>query len=206
MTAYASLDEFKRYLRLPGVYEGSINTEDDPSDDLVLNMNLEAASRAIDHACNRTFLATTEPSDVYVIPYYRDGYYYVDIPDLTDETGLQIFKNSTRDDPYDTEITDYTLLPRRSTGPWTQIRFDRSVTVYPGYDSVKVTGLFGWDTVPETIKNATLIQAARLFKRRDAPFGVAGSPEMGNELRLLNKIDPDVDVLIRAYRRVWGAV
>jgi hypothetical protein len=61
-------------------------------------------------------------------------------------------------------------------------------------------------TIPDAVKYACLIQAGRFYKRKDSLFGVAGSPEMGNELRLLAKLDPDVQVLIRPYKSWWGAV
>jgi hypothetical protein len=54
-------------------------------------------------------------------------------------------------------------------------------------------------------KLATLIQASRLFARRHAPFGVAGNPEVG-QLRLLERLDPDVAISVRPFARVWGAV
>lgn len=58
---------------------------------------------------------------------------------------------------------------------------------------------------PASVKLATLIQAARFFKRKDSPFGIAGSAEMGNELRLQSKLDPDVAVLVSNERKWWGA-
>ena len=73
-------------------------------------------------------------------------------------------------------------------------------------DAVQVTASFGWAAVPETIKAATIRQTARFFYRREAPFGVAGSPSMGSEIRLLAQADPDVVVMVRPYRRMWGAV
>jgi hypothetical protein len=72
-------------------------------------------------------------------------------------------------------------------------------------DSVEVAALWGWTSVPPTIMQANLIQAARFLKRRDAPFGVAGSLELGSEIRLLSKLDPDVALMVGAYKRNWGA-
>ncbi len=66
-----------------------------------------------------------------------------------------------------------------------------------------VTASFGWPSVPAAVHQAAVIQALRLFQRRHSPFGVAGSPEMGSELRLLSKLDPDVEVLVRPYSRRW---
>lgn len=62
----------------------------------------------------------------------------------------------------------------------------------------------GEAAVPEAVVNACLLQASRYWSRRSAPFGVAGSPELGNELRLLNKLDPDVEVLLGPY--AWHGV
>jgi hypothetical protein len=50
------------------------------------------------------------------------------------------------------------------------------------------------------------MQASRLLSRRDAPFGIAGSPEMGSEMRLLAKLDPDVDLLVQPYVLKIGTV
>jgi hypothetical protein len=40
--------------------------------------------------------------------------------------------------------------------------------------------------------------------RRDSPYGVAGTGGDGNPLRLMAKVDPDVEVALRPYRRTWG--
>jgi hypothetical protein len=42
---------------------------------------------------------------------------------------------------------------------------------------------------------ATLIQAARLYRRKDSPEGVTGSAEWG--VVRLPRIDPDVSALIK---------
>jgi hypothetical protein len=65
-----------------------------------------------------------------------------------------------------------------------------------------VTAVWGWTAVPTSVKQATLLQASRFHKRRHAPFGVAGSPEMGSEIRLLSRVDPDVSVALRDFNRL----
>ncbi|WP_205876184.1 hypothetical protein [Mycobacterium camsae] len=70
---------------------------------------------------------------------------------------------------------------------------------------MKVTAKWGWPEVPGAVKLATLIQASRLFARRQAPFGVTGNPEVG-QLRLLERLDVDLVTSVRPYARVWGAV
>jgi hypothetical protein len=69
--------------------------------------------------------------------------------------------------------------------------------------SVKITGAWGWSSVPQEIQLATKIQASRLFIRRQSPFGIAGSPELGT-VRLSSRLDPDVEALIRPFKKVRG--
>lgn len=59
--------------------------------------------------------------------------------------------------------------------------------------------------IPASVQLATLIQGSRLVSRRNSPYGVAGSPEMQSELRLLSELDPDVRELLRNDRVMWGA-
>lgn len=61
------------------------------------------------------------------------------------------------------------------------------------------TSTVQFDPCPASVKLATMIQGSRWAKRRDSPFGIAGSPEMGNEMRLLARIDPDVAVLLGGH-------
>jgi len=54
--------------------------------------------------------------------------------------------------------------------------------------------------VPAVVLQACLIQSARLFNRKHSPYGIAGSPELGSEMRLLNRLDPDVEALLSGVR------
>jgi hypothetical protein len=66
---------------------------------------------------------------------------------------------------------------------------------------ISATGKWGWAAVPVAVKQATLLQASRFHTRRQAPFGIAGSPDSGSEMRLLAKLDPDVAVSVKDYVR-----
>jgi hypothetical protein len=48
---------------------------------------------------------------------------------------------------------------------------------------------------------AAKLQCARWNFRRDAPAGVAGSPDQGSEIRLLSRLDPDVAVSLAGLSR-----
>jgi hypothetical protein len=66
---------------------------------------------------------------------------------------------------------------------------------------VKITGIWGWPSVPITIKQATIIQASRIFKRLDSPLGVAGFGDLG-VMRVSSALDPDVAQLVMPFRRM----
>ncbi|WP_329615655.1 phage gp6-like head-tail connector protein [Streptomyces brevispora] len=61
----------------------------------------------------------------------------------------------------------------------------------------RVTARWGWPTVPDEITEATLLQAARLYRRKDSPEGVTGSAEWG--VVRLSRRDPDVWALIEHF-------
>jgi hypothetical protein len=117
--------------------------------------------------------------------------------------------NKTFDQTWSTN--DYQLEPLNGvvdglTGwPITRIR---AVGVYEfPYDeddeiaTVQVTGVWGWSAVPIAVKQATIIQAMRIFKRLDSPLGVISSPDTGY-FRVSSRIDPDVAMLLNSYRKL----
>lgn len=176
---YASVAEFKDYVRIP---------EEDDADDAVLEVALAAASRAVDRFTGRVFGNAEDTRTFDVV----DGYAIVDDLSRIDEVKLN--GKTVTPSPWPRNAASVGRPYERLFFTGTNVRGE-----------VEVTGLFGWTAVPEAIKQATLLQANRIRARRDAPLGVAGSPETGSELRLLARLDPDVEVLVRAYRRVWGA-
>jgi hypothetical protein len=85
---------------------------------------------------------------------------------------------------------------------YTQLKITTSTSAA----ELAITALWGWSAVPVPVKDATLLQGQRFAARRDAPFGVAGSPTDGSEVRLLARVDPDVEVMLGDYRREsWAA-
>lgn len=199
---YATLVEAKSYVRIPDV-----------NDDAEIALAITAASRAIDRTCNRQFgLVATAEARFYTAVFDRKrGRWLVEIDDLQTSTGLVIKYDTNDDGTYPDTVDKYALQPINGAAngrPWTQIVVHPDSTTKPGprENAVKVTAQFGWTTVPTPIKQATLLQASRVLARRDSPYGVAGSPEMGSEMRLLAKLDPDVAVAVGPYRRWWGAV
>jgi len=189
---YATAAELKSYLRIS-----------DTDDDTQMGYAITAASRAIDKHCRRQFGSVSAEERVYTPVWDRHRRrWLVEIDDLqTAATGVEV----------DGEVlVEYTLEPRNASSkglPWTLLVVDKDATVVPTGEEyeVAITAAWGWTSVPTSVKQACVLQAARFFKRRDSPFGIAGSPELGSELRLLSKVDADVAVVLKPYVRWWAA-
>jgi hypothetical protein len=69
------------------------------------------------------------------------------------------------------------------------------------YASVQIVGKFGFSAVPLPIQEACNIQTIRLFRRKDAPYGISGGAEMGQAI-VIPQLDPDVKLLLQAYERM----
>jgi hypothetical protein len=189
---YCTLADVKAALRIQ-----------DTVDDALLENSINAASRMIDQYCNRYFYS----GSVGEIRYYKanDGFTcWID-----DAISVTELKTSSTDPLiYDTTwaAEDYQLLPanRIANGAYYPIT-GLSATdnylfpVWADIALVKVTGQFGWNAIPDSIKFATIIQASRLFKRLESPLGVAGVSDIGI-MRVGANIDGDVAQLINPFR------
>lgn len=187
----------------------------DAADDASIALVITAASRAIDKSTNRQFGLN---GSAVARTYRWDGSYVdcrpaVAIDDLMTTTGLVVKLDTAQDGTYTTTVTngtDFDLWPFNAAmdgKPWTHLVFRSLASQYPTGVSreVQVTANYGWSTVPAIIQEACLVQAGRFFVRRDSQYGIAGSPETGTELRLLDRLDPDVAVMLSTVRRHWGA-
>lgn len=204
---YCTATDLKTYLRIG-----------DTADDTLLAVCATAASRAVDYSCNRQFGVLSSAAARYYTwaGEKLDGRQAIPIDDLQTVTSLAVAVDTDDNAVWETTITngtDFDLWPYNATEnakPWTHIVLRTGValgTFNRCARSVRVTAKFGWTTVPPLVVEATQLQAARFFSRRNATFGVAGSPEVGSEVRLLERLDPDVAVALRPVRRVsWGAV
>ena len=103
------------------------------------------------------------------------------------------------------------LAPRNAAldgRPYTEIDtspFSSAVLNFPtGYLEVKVTGTFGWPSVPAAVKQAALIQTGAIFASRTAPFGAVGGESLGGVLRMSAALHPEARALLDAYRLRGG--
>jgi len=80
------------------------------------------------------------------------------------------------------------------------LTLERGVNGTTAASHVATTDIYIYE-YPEPIREAVLIQAARLWKRKDSSFQDAvGSPETG-ELLVYKGLDADVKLIVDAYRR-----
>lgn len=178
----------------------------DNVDDTQLGLAITAASRAVDRHTNRQFGLVAAPEQRFYTGEYdrRRGRWVIEIDDLMTVTGLVVTAEAGTVDVFAKQPANAAAEGR----PWTRLVVAPESAAAPNgdEDEVSVTARWGWTAVPSTIVQATLLQASRLFTRRDAPFGVAGSPDAGSEMRLLAKVDPDVAVMLGSYIRWWAAL
>lgn len=172
----------------------------DTTSDALLNQALAAASRGIDRKCGRRFFLDAAPVQRVFNPRRRvacesDGEVLL-INDIGDTAGLAV---ETGSGSTWTAVTGFETTPDnalldgrpitgllRPNGIW---RWHASSTT-----RVRITARWGWPTIPDEVVQATLIQASRLYKRKDSSEGVLGSAEWG--VVRLSRVDPDVAALV----------
>lgn len=182
----------------------------DTLDDAILGLAIEGASRAIDRHTRRQFGVVDAAEERRYTP-YRDRRpmrhrprWVVPIDDLMTQDDLAVSVAATS-----APITTFHLRPPNEVKkgrPWTELVVDAraDVVLFGDEDEIAVTARWGWTSVPDAVREAALLQASRLASRRSSPYGVAGSPETGSELRLLERLDPDVAITLTDFVRDWA--
>jgi hypothetical protein len=187
---YATLTDVKAALRIQ-----------DSLDDSLLETAIESASRMIDSYTARTFSNAGTATRNFAA---------TDALNLIIDDAISVTTVQSTDEVGDTYVTwganDFQLEPlnSRSDGlymPYTGIRAVGDYT-WPVVDQqalCRITAVWGWAQVPTAIKQATIIQSSRLFKRLDSPLGVLGMGDMG-QIRVSRYLDPDVEQLAMPFR------
>jgi uncharacterized phiE125 gp8 family phage protein len=200
---YITSAELKAYLRISHT-----------DDDVEIALAVTAASRAVDLCCSlgrvaRQFGVVSAQERFYTPEWdRRRRRWVIEIDDLMSTAGSD-FQLQDVDGNDVGAIDSYILEPRNAAvkdRPWTRLVVKPDSTYTPTgieYEAA-LTAPWGWTAVPSPVKQATKIQGSRFFARRNSPYGIAGSPDDGSEMRLLSRVDPDVSVSLGSYKR-WGA-
>lgn len=219
---YATKEELKSQ-------PGSIGT----GYDTVLDILLEAASRAIDGYCNRQedgFVASSTPSPRL---FTGNGQAYQWIDECVEITLVEV-KSGSRDSQWiEWESNDWVafcgshMFPNFNKTPYTGImstnnaRFPifTSGSVEDYWDqlptqltqrklpTVRVTAKWGYaTTTPPLVKQATITQASKWFKRGQGFWAdMLSSPDQG-VMFFRKAIDPDIQMMLRYGRMIKASV
>lgn len=152
------------------------------SDDIIVDLAINAASRWADDYTGRRFWQDTT---VVARQFYADNWKVLCVDDgISTTTGLIVQLDEDDDGTFErtlTITTDFTLAPLNGPDmypvrPYTEIvmtgTYSLPRTTYrPG---VQVTAKWGWPAVPDQVKAATVLAARDFYKEmKSAPFGVA---------------------------------
>ena len=187
MALYATLTLFKDSLKITAADR-----------DVLLTQALTAASRAVDAHTGRPDDGFTIDASATARSYEtagrtlgtRSGRSKLLVDEIGTLTDLAV---ATGDGTTWTTTTDYRVDPLTALADGQPITALTALTGW-GCDLVRVTARWGWPTVPDVVVQATLIQATRLYRRKDSPEGVAGGGEWG--VVRLSRVDPDVGALL----------
>ncbi len=191
--AYTTLNAVKAALRIS-----------DAVDDTLIEMSIDAASRAIDGYCQRQFFNAGTATRYFA----AQDELVCQVDDLAG-TAVTVQTDSQSLGVYDITWTpaDYQLEPLNGVQagqawPYTRIRAKLNY-LFPVENElalVAVTGVWGWPAVPKAIEFACILQSQRFFKRFDSPTGVLGFGDMG-AIRVARNLDPDIAQSIDQYRK-----
>lgn len=175
---------------------------------------INASSRAIDTLCGRRFW---RDATVTSRTYRPTDAYEVRVDDISTSTGLIVKTDTTGDGTWATtwDAADYQLEPLNSDvvaggdtlsafAWWKLVAIDDKVFLTgTRRASLQVTARFGWSAVPDDVNTAAILKSVGLFKRKDAPFGIAG---FGDFAMRISRRDSDVWELLNPYIRIRAGV
>jgi hypothetical protein len=191
--AYASLDQLK----------GARKTTTTDRDDDMSQALLTAARRIDKTTGDRQFwLDKTVSARIFRMKgrvYSTDEGEWLIVDDIGSLSGLVV---EVGDGTTWTAVTGYQTGPENALAKRQPInRLLRPVSSWSGSwsgpNQARITARWGWPAVPDEIVRANLLQANRLYTRKDSPDGVLGNAEWG--VTRVSSIDPDVRDLIADY-------
>lgn len=176
---YIGLDEFKDRLGIT-----------DTADDSQAQIAIQSVGQWINDYCGRTFTRTAETRT-----FQPDNIWLLNVDDLVSVSAVSLDMDG--DGIFELPLTqnvDYQLrlgaglYNVNATGiacPYRQLQVIQTGKWFPftwpftHLDRVQITGVWGWPAVPPPVTQAAFILAADIFRQKDAPFGIAGSSDLG---------------------------
>ena len=178
---YCTQNELKTFVGIP---------TSDTADDTLIDDAVNAASRQIDAFCGRYFY---EDGSTSARKFFTNDLYRLRVDDISTTTGLVVKYDDDDDGTYEETVSssDYQVLPINGiVGGITGNPFYIIELISDGNHEwpldfssnrprAEITAKWGYASVPEQIKQATLMLASELFAMRNAPLGVAGVGDFG---------------------------
>jgi hypothetical protein len=197
VNGYCTLAELKARLWPSGVTPDGL-------DDAALEGVIENASRYIDERTGRRFWKNSvDEARVFMAEFEDILFPNIDIVSITtlktDEDGDGTFETTW-------SAGEYKLQPANAAldnKPYTMIVLGESAGhAFPDDfpNGVEITGKFGWPAVPRIVQEACLMEAQRLWKRRDAPLGIVGTSGLG-DVRMAEQ-DADIEAMLGPVTRL----
>jgi hypothetical protein len=202
--AYATVAELAAHLGLSDAITPS-GVMVDAARNARYQLALDVASTAIETDCGRVFTSASATKTLI-----SKGGYVLPVPDLVSATTIKT-------DEDDDGIFETTLLAvDYELGSWNELRTDWPYEWVNRIDDqwpiptpggrrklIEITGTWGWSSVPNPIKQACLLMAARQVARGNASLGVQGVSDFGPFS--IRSTDPDYQALIGPYKIVGVA-
>lgn len=190
--SYCTADELKFELQAG-------NTDFTRDDDLIQSL-VDEASAAIDNYTKRNFNVPSSATARYFRSTHN-GYEVYQLDDLATSASLAVATDTSFNGTYTTLDSDSWFAEVDNvTGMVTHIFSTSGFPVSLPRRTIKVTGYWGYPSVPEPVHRACILWARRLYVRKDSPSGVLGFANIG-AIRI-STVDPDVRALLDPYVRL----
>ena len=182
---------------------------------------VNAATNAIDELCQRKNTTSRDgfgiDADASQVRYYSPvALDHLDIDDLVTLTSLVTRDDGGNVDTSDSGLqtwtanTDFVTTPMNAASQgWPYTRLETLPTGHYTFNtfyprSVKVTGKFGWPSVPAAVVDACTLLSERLYKmKREAPLGVLAMAEVAVRV---GTGDQNLRILLGPYTAHRGSV
>lgn len=172
-------------------------------DAALLEKAVNGTSRAIDEYCGRRFWQDAAPAARLYVAGCRDR---LEVADISTQVGLLVEVDPGRSGTWTTlDAADYHLEPLNadmdgSAYAWWTLVIDSGAGLpVSKRPLVRITARWGWSAVPDQVSSAAVLKAVSLFKRKDAPFGIAGFADFGGVR--ISREDPGVVGLIYPFQK-----
>lgn len=184
----------------------------DTSLDTEISGIIDDVSRAIDDKTGSRFYQDASDVTRQFLP--ENSGRCIIYPGLSSFTSLSTALNPT---DFWTQGTDFYFEPANAPAdgaPWTMIRTIARPFLFTKADVpagwatlnglINVTGKWGWTSCPGPVHRACILQARRIFTRRNTPLGFeSGSLDVPG--MRVPRLDPDVEALLEPYILTWFA-